>query len=147
MPILTPMNLRVVSRMTAPEGSDTFISASSGVLREAGDCRSLSYTEEREGGKKVMTVLSWERGGECLRLACRGGVRWDARFAAGTVHTGRYEVSSLVFDLTVRCHEVRLRLDAHGGEIRLLYTRLLGGDECHVDFRLTAEPKEETPCS
>ena len=143
----TPMALHIVSRMTAHEDVEIYTAAARGVLREAGDRRSLSYTEERDGGEKVMTVLAWERGGDRLRLTCRGGVRWDALFAPGTTHAARYEVGSLAFDLTVRCREARLLLDRCGGEIRLLYDRLLGGDKCLVDFRLTAEPMEDLSCS
>ena len=113
------------------------------MLRHVGDHISLAYTERRDGGVRVMTTLAWQRGMRRLHLTQRGAVRWEADFDPDTPAVTRYEVPPYTFDLTVRCHEIRLPLDENGGELHLLYTRNIGGDEALVELTALARLREE----
>ena len=137
------MHLTIHSRLTTGGDSEIVSTEARGVLRQVGDHTSLAYTERREGGARVMTTLSWQAGTPRVRLTHRGAVRWEVDFDPKVPAVTRYEVPPYTFDLTVRCHEIRLPLDENGGEIHLAYTRNVGGDEALVELTLTACVREE----
>lgn len=139
----TPMQLTIHSRLTTGGETETVLTEARGVLRQVGDHASLAYTERREGGARVMTTLSWQAGTPRVRLTHRGDVRWEVDFDPRMPAVTRYEVPPYTFELSVRCHEIRLPLDENGGEIHLTYTRNVGGDEALVELTLTARVREE----
>lgn len=141
----TPMHLIIHSRLTPRAGGETesVRTEARGVLRQVGDHASLAYTERRDGGARVMTTLSWQAGTPRVHLTHRGAVRWEADFDPALSAETRYEVPPYAFDLTVRCHEIRLPLDENGGELHLCYTRIVGGDEALVELTVTARVREE----
>ncbi len=107
-----------------------------------GGSHTLSFTEEREGGR-VFTTLTYTPGRARVHMKSRGGVKSEMIFDPATPHVSRYEVAPLSFELTVRSREVRAHLDGNGGEIFLSYTRELAGDSTPVVYHLVAVPEED----
>ncbi len=136
-----PMSLTIESVIGDKDACETMTIHARARLSVIGGNYTLSFTEAREGGR-VFTTLSYMPGAKRVHMKSRGLVKSEIVFDPEVPHVSRYEVAPLAFDLTVRSREVSASLDENGGEIHLVYTRELAGDEATVTYHLTAVAEE-----
>lgn len=118
-----------------PEISITTVS---GFLKVSEDRSVISYAEATDGGK-VTTDITVEGG--VITLSRRGAVVFDAKFADGESCKTVYSVPPYSFDTEIKTKRARSDITKTGGELRLLYSMNIGGQEKSVRLKISAKPK------
>lgn len=98
----------------------------------------ITYTESTEGGK-VVTDITVEAG--AVTLSRKGAIVFDARFAEGESLNTLYSIPPYSFDAKITTKKVRADITKAGGEIRLVYSMNIGGQEKAVRLRISARPR------
>lgn len=98
----------------------------------------LGFTEVQEGGK-VHTDLYISK--ECVRLVKSGDITSEMRFSEGEIFNTLYRVGPYSFDMTVRTKRIRNSLTENGGELQLIYSMNVGGQEKNVRMKISAKVK------
>ena len=106
------------------------------VISERG--KKLSFTEEAEGQKTTSTLYMTD---EKVVLQKRGDVESDMTFREGEEVKTVYRVGPYSFDMVVRTKRIRNSLDTAGGELGLLYSMNVGGQEKNVRMKISAKRK------
>lgn len=114
------------------------ITTAEGFLKVSGERSVVSYTESTEGGK-VATDITIEDGS--LTLSRRGAVVFDATFREGESCKTVYSVPPYSFDAEIKTRRIRSDITKSGGEIRLLYSMNIGGQDKSVRLKISARPK------
>ena len=114
------------------------ITTQAGFFKVSDERKLISYTEQTEGGK-VTTEIAIEDG--ALILSRRGAVVLDATFREGESCKTVYSVPPYAFDAEIRTKRIRSDITKAGGELRLLYSMNIGGQEKNVRLKISAKPK------
>jgi uncharacterized beta-barrel protein YwiB (DUF1934 family) len=122
-----------------PDGEPEInIFTTDGTLSQNKDGYLLSFTEEQDGGK-ARTDLYVTEG--LVRLVKTGSITSEMRFSDGETFNTLYCVGPYSFDMTVRTKRIRNSLTEHGGELQLIYSMNVGGQEKDVRMKITAKRK------
>ena len=98
----------------------------------------LGFTEVQEGGK-VHTDLYIKP--ECVKLIKSGDITSEMHFSEGEIFNTLYRVGPYSFDMTVRTKKIRNSLTENGGELQLIYSMNVGGQEKNVRMKISAKIK------
>lgn len=98
----------------------------------------LAFTEESEG-QKTNSALYVTDGRVILKK--RGAVESDMTFAEGEESVSVYRVGPYAFDMQIKAKRVRNSLTDAGGEIGLIYSMNVGGQEKSVRLKISAKRK------
>lgn len=122
-----------------PDGDpEISITTVEGFLKRTDDTLLITYAEQADGGK-VLTDI--EISGESVSLRRRGGVVFDLTFREGETVDTVYSVPPYSFDCTVRTKRIRNGITKDGGELTLLYSMNIGGQEKNVRMKISARPR------
>lgn len=122
-----------------PEGEpEISITTSAGFFKTDGECSIITYNENTDGGKVITDITV--QGGE-LKLSRRGAVVFNATFREGEVCKTVYSVPPYSFDTEIKTKKLRFDMTKSGGELRLLYSMNIGGQEKSVRLKISARPK------
>ena len=122
----------------AADEPEISITTSEGFLKLGEDSSVISYVEATEGGR-VATDITVEDG--AIRLTRRGAVVFDAVFREGESFKTVYSIPPYSFDAEIRTKRIRCDIGKLGGELRLLYSMNIGGQEKSVRLKISARPK------
>lgn len=98
----------------------------------------LSFTEEQDGGSAKTDLYVYP---DSVRLLKSGAITSEMRFAEGEVFKTMYCVGPYSFDMIVRTKRIRNSLTDAGGELQLIYTMNVGGQEKNVRMKITSKRK------
>ena len=98
----------------------------------------LSFEEENEGQKTTSALYLL---GEKLLLQKRGAIESDMTFREGEESTSIYKVGPYSFDMLIRTKRIRSSLSEGGGEVQLIYSMNIGGQEKNVRMKISAKRK------
>ena len=121
-----------------PEGEPEInIFTTDGTLSVTDEGYLLSFSES-ENGEEAHTDLyiSAER----VRLVKSGAITSEMLFSEGEIFNTLYRVGPYSFDMTVRTKKIRNSLTEAGGELQLIYSMNVGGQEKSVRMKITAKP-------
>lgn len=122
-----------------PEGEpEISITTSEGFLKVSEERTVISYAEATDGGK-VTTDITVEGG--AITLSRRGAVVFDATFKEGEACNTVYSVPPYSFDTAIKTKRASSGITKAGGELRLLYSMNIGGQEKSVRLKISAKPK------
>lgn len=96
----------------------------------------LSFTEEAEGQKTTSTLYVSD---DKVVLKKRGDVESDMTFAEGEESKSIYRVGPYTFDMTVKTKRIRTNLAEDGGELSLIYSMNVGGQDKNVRMKISAK--------
>ena len=96
----------------------------------------LSFTEAQDGGEAHSRLYLYP--GE-VRLLKSGSITSEMRFSEGEIFNTLYCVGPYSFDMTVRTKKIRSTMSECGGELRLIYTMNVGGQEKLVRMKISAK--------
>lgn len=99
----------------------------------------LSFTEEENGEKTTSTLYITD---EKITLKKRGAIVSDLTFTEGEDTSSIYRVGPYAFDMTVKTKRIRNSLTAEGGELTLLYSMNVGGQEKNVRMKISARQEK-----
>lgn len=98
----------------------------------------LSFTEENEGQRTTSSLYLLA---DKLLLQKRGAIESDITFREGEESASIYRVGPYSFDMTVRTKKIRSSLSEDGGEVQLIYSMNIGGQEKNVRMKISAKRK------
>ena len=98
----------------------------------------VSFTERDEGGEAHSDILV--RGGE-VTLTKSGAIHSHMHFSEGKSHNSLYRVGPYSFDMRVVTKRIRNTLTEDGGELQLIYSMCIGGQNKNVRMKITAKRK------
>ncbi len=98
--------------------------------------KKLTFTETYEG--QTTSTAIYITDGKVL-LQKRGAIESDMTFREGAEISTLYRVGPYAFDMVVRTKRIRCSLDGGGGELQLLYTMNVGGQEKSVRMKIAAK--------
>ena len=98
----------------------------------------LRFTEVQEGGEAHTSLYITE---ENVRLVKSGAITSEMRFSEGEIFNTLYCVGPYSFDMTVRTKKIRNSLTDGGGELQLIYSMNVGGQEKNVRMKISAKRK------
>ena len=98
----------------------------------------LSFEEENEGQKTTSALYLLK---EKLLLQKRGAIESDMTFREGEESTSIYKVGPYSFDMLIRTKRIRSSLSESGGEVQLIYSMNIGGQEKNVRMKISAKRK------
>ena len=122
-----------------PDGEpeiNIFTTEGSLLIAEKG--KRISFTEESEGQKTTSTLYVTD---DKVVLHKRGDVESDMTFREGEEVKTIYRVGPYSFDMVVRTKRIRNSLTDEGGELALLYSMNVGGQEKNVRMKISAKRK------
>ena len=128
-----------LSEAGMPEGDPEInIFTTDGTLAPIDGGYLLTFTEEQDGGAAKTELYVTE---ERVRLLKSGSITSEMRFSEGEIFNTLYCVGPYSFDMTVRTKRIRSSLCADGGELQLIYTMNVGGQEKNVRMKISAKRK------
>jgi uncharacterized beta-barrel protein YwiB (DUF1934 family) len=98
----------------------------------------IGFTEEQEGGSAHTDLYVYE---DRVRLVKSGAITSEMRFAEGEVFNTLYCVGPYSFDMSVRTKRIRNTVTDEGGELQLIYTMNVGGQEKSVRMKISSKRK------
>ena len=98
--------------------------------------KKLSFSEESEEQK---TLTSLYLLGDKVVLQKRGDVESDITFREGEESASIYRVGPYSFNMTVKTKRIRCGLTEDGGELSLIYSMNVGGQEKNVRMKISAK--------
>ena len=96
----------------------------------------LSFTEDCEGQKTVTTLFVIN---DKVTLGKRGAIESDITFHEGEIYKTVYKVGPYAFDMTVDTKRIRCNMTRLGGELQLIYSMNVGGQDKNVRMKITAK--------
>ena len=98
----------------------------------------LSFSETEEGQTTTSALYINDLG---IRLVKRGAIESEMTFNEGETTTSLYRVGPYAFDIDVRTKRIRNAISENGGELQLIYSMNIGGQEKNVRMKFTAKRK------
>ena len=98
----------------------------------------LRFTEVQDGGEAHTSLYITP---EEVRLVKNGAITSEMRFSEGKIFNTLYCVGPYSFDMTVRTKKIRNSLTPDGGELQLIYSMNVGGQEKTVRMKISAKRK------
>ena len=98
----------------------------------------LAFTERSESDSSTSTLFV--KDGD-VRLFKRGAIEVDMHFSEGETSRTLYRVGPYTFDMDISTKKIRCSLDERGGELQLIYSMNVGGQEKNVRMKITAKGK------
>ena len=98
----------------------------------------LRFTEVQEGGEAHTSLYITA---DNVRLVKSGAITSEMRFSDGEIFNTLYCVGPYSFDMTVRTKKIRNSLTEEGGELQLIYSMNVGGQEKNVRMKISAKRK------
>ena len=98
----------------------------------------LRFTEVQEGGEAHTSLYITA---DNVRLVKSGAITSEMRFSDGEIFNTLYCVGPYSFDMTVRTKKIRNSLTEDGGELQLVYSMNVGGQEKNVRMKISAKRK------
>ncbi|MBR2972121.1 MAG: DUF1934 domain-containing protein [Clostridia bacterium] len=122
-----------------PEGEPEInIFTTDGRLTPEPDGYTVRFTEVQEGGEAHTKLLITEGR---VRLIKTGAISSEMVFSEGEDFNTLYRVGPYSFDMTVRTKRIRNSLSEDGGELQLIYSMNVGGQEKNVRMKISAKRK------
>ena len=122
-----------------PEGEPEInIFTTDGTLKALDGGYLISFAEEQEGGAAYTDLYVYE---SSVRLLKSGAITSEMRFAEGEVWNTLYCVGPYSFDMSVRTKKIRNSVTECGGELQLIYTMNVGGQEKNVRMKISSKRK------
>ena len=98
----------------------------------------LSFTESGEGGEATSTLVITDGG---VHLVKTGAIESDMLFNEGACTNTLYHVGPYAFDMSINTKRIRNSLTSEGGELQLIYSMNVGGQEKNVSLKISAKRK------
>lgn len=98
----------------------------------------LAFTEKSESDVTASTIFIT---GDEVRLFKKGAIEADMLFKEGEVTKTLYRVGPYAFDMLITTKKIRTSLTEDGGELQLIYSMNVGGQEKNVRMKITARGK------
>ena len=98
----------------------------------------ITFTEEQDGGSATTNLYVYEGG---VRLVKSGAITSEMRFSEGEVWSTLYCVGPYSFDMVVRTKKIRNSITECGGDLQLIYTMNVGGQEKNVRMKISSKRK------
>ena len=98
----------------------------------------LRFTEVQDGGEAHTNLYITK---ENVRLVKSGAITSEMRFSEGEIFNTLYCVGPYSFDMSVRTKKIRNSLTDEGGELQLIYSMNVGGQEKSVRMKISAKRK------
>ena len=98
----------------------------------------ITFSEEQDGGTANTNLYVYESG---VRLVKSGAITSEMCFAEGEVYNTLYCVGPYSFDMTVRTKKIRNTVTECGGDLQLIYTMNVGGQEKNVRMKISSKRK------
>ena len=98
----------------------------------------ITFTEEQDGGSATTNLYVYEGG---VRLVKSGAITSEMRFSEGEVWGTLYCVGPYSFDMVVRTKKIRNSITEDGGDLQLIYTMNVGGQEKNVRMKISSKRK------
>lgn len=98
----------------------------------------LRFTEVQDGGEAHTNLYITK---ENVRLVKSGAITSEMRFSEGEIFNTLYCVGPYSFDMSVRTKKIRNSLTDEGGELQLIYSMNVGGQEKNVRMKISAKRK------
>ena len=98
----------------------------------------ITFTEEQDGGSATTNLYVYEGG---VRLVKSGAITSEMRFSEGEVFNTLYCVGPYSFDMVVRTKKIRNSITECGGDLQLIYTMNVGGQEKNVRMKISSKRK------
>ena len=98
----------------------------------------ITFTEEQDGGSATTNLYVYEGG---VRLVKSGAITSEMRFSEGEEWSTLYCVGPYSFDMTVRTKKIRNSVTECGGDLQLIYTMNVGGQEKNVRMKISSKRK------
>lgn len=122
-----------------PEGDPEInIFTTEGTLTVSDRGMRLGFTESYDSD--VITSTLYILDGS-VRLLKKGAIEADMRFSEGVREKTLYRVGPYSFDMLIETKRIRSTLGKDGGELSLLYSMNVGGQEKNVRMKITAKRK------
>lgn len=122
-----------------PDGEPEInIFTTAGAMVVADEGMILSFTESGEGTEATSTLVITDGG---VHLVKTGDVESDMLFTEGACTKTLYNVGPYSFDMTINTKRIRNSLSAEGGELQLIYSMNVGGQEKNVRLKISAKRK------
>ncbi len=120
-----------------PDGDPEInIFTTDGIVRTDGNEFTIDYVEKNEDYKTYCTLTV---NGEVVKLSRRGAVDCDILFDTATVCDTIYRVPPYAFDMSVKTKRIRSALTEEGGELSLIYSMNVGGQDKNVRMKISAK--------
>lgn len=98
----------------------------------------LTFTEKSESDVTTSTMFISEAN---VKLFKRGAVEADMHFALGIFTKTLYRLGPYSFDMLIHTKKIRSTLGENGGELHIIYSINIGGQEKNVRMKITAKGK------
>ena len=98
----------------------------------------ITFTEEQDGGSATTNLYVYEGG---VRLVKSGAITSEMRFSEGEVWSTLYCVGPYSFDMVVKTKKIRNSVTECGGDLQLIYTMNVGGQEKNVRMKISSKRK------
>ena len=122
-----------------PDGDPEInIFTTDGYVMANGECAEIKYDEKDH---EYITHCSLKIEGGQVALSRKGAVDCDILFKEGLTHSCIYRVPPYAFDMTVLTAKIRNSLTESGGELQLIYSMNIGGQEKKVRMKIKAVTK------
>ena len=122
-----------------PEGEPEInIFTTDGTLKLIDGGYLITFTEEQDSGSATTNLYVYEGG---VRLVKSGAITSEMRFSEGEEFKTLYCVGPYSFDMTVRTKKIRNSVTECGGELQLIYTMNVGGQEKSVRMKISSKRK------
>lgn len=122
-----------------PEGEPEInIFTTDGYLTHGDNGYTVRFTEVQEGGEAHTNLYVTDGG---VRLVKTGAINSEMVFSEGKDFNTLYRVGPYSFDMVVRTKRIRNSLSEDGGELQLIYSMNVGGQEKNVRMKISAKRK------
>ena len=122
-----------------PDGEPEInIFTTDGALTPFADGLMLSFTESGEGGTARSDIYLT---GNAVRLVKSGDITSEMRFVEGERFDTLYCVGPYSFDMSVYTKKIRGALTEDGGELQIIYSMNIGGQDKNVRMKISAKRK------
>lgn len=122
-----------------PEGDPEInIFTTEGALSVIDGGHLITFSEEQDGSTAHTSLYVYDGS---VRLIKSGAITSEMHFAEGEVYNTLYCVGPYSFDMTVRTKKIRNTVTADGGELQLIYTMNVGGQEKNVRMKISSGRK------
>ena len=126
-----------LSELGLPEGEPEInIFTTDGTLAFSGDTYVMSFTEVQENAEVYTTLYVTP---EEVRLVKSGAITSEMLFKEGEIFNTLYHVGPYSFDMCVRTKRIRNSVGEEGGELQLIYSMNVGGQEKNVRMKISAK--------
>lgn len=98
----------------------------------------LAFSETEEGNTTTSTLFIKDGG---ILLMKRGAIESDLTFTEGEETRTIYRIGPYAFDMDIKTKRIRCSLTENGGEVQLIYSMNIGGQEKNVRMKITAKRK------